>query len=530
MKQNILIFLLIGLINYGSFSQSRWLMHYMDAFNAPVKDLKISYDNGYLLSGWISPNLPHYSWLIKTDINGEVLWQKLIGGANNSTLAIEEICLNSVGEIFLCGGTMSGNDANPMLIKLNACGEKEWCTEFSTTSDNDFFWDVVCTPDGGCAVLVYGAFIPLFTYRAGILKFSAGGDLLWQQYYQSPDQSVSGVTLSDLNLAPDEGFLLSGFCYYLDPENPDLAWLHPYYIKADSLGYFEWETIVHKETGDIGGQAFMSLVNPSGTNFYSCISHYYHSDTLYTTRPAIVKLDLQGNVMGVYDLVHGLYDLGKIMTFDFLNDSVLTGSASWRNEEDEPQSRVVVLDTLGNITNSVTILNDYFLGFTKTTFDDKILILISDHTSGEFDPTLFKLTQDLEQDTFYTTPFIYDSLCPYQIASDTIVPDDCGLIVGIEEDDKTVGRYDGKKGGIELFPNPASELLHVRLNMDGGRFNKDLRLEIYDIFGRKVQEIKVLEKQNEVQINVEGYPPGIYLAVLKDESQYVCSGKFVVAR
>jgi hypothetical protein len=49
-----------------------------------------------------------------------------------------------------------------------------------------------------------------------------------------------------------------------------------------------------------------------------CISHYYHSDTLATTRPAMVKLDLQGNVMGVYDLVQGNYDLDKIMTFDFL--------------------------------------------------------------------------------------------------------------------------------------------------------------------------------------------------------------------
>ena len=79
------------------------------------------------------------------------------------------------------------------------------------------------------------------------------------------------------------------------------------------------------------------------------------------------------------------------------------------------------------------------MGFTKTTFDDKILIFIDDYTSGQFDPTLFKLTQDLEQDTFYTTPFVYDSLCPYQIVSDTIVPDDCGVIVGIEEDEETGG-------------------------------------------------------------------------------------------
>ena len=528
MYRNALIALLLILNVLNLHSQSRWIQQYLEGFNAPVKSLSIAYDKGYLLSGWISPNLPQYCWLIKTDINGEVLWQKLIGGANNSTIVVKNSCMNSFGENFLCGGTINDNDANPILIKLNACGEKEWCKEILTTSDYDFFPDVVSTSDGGCAVLVYGAFIPLFTYRAGILKFSAGGDLLWQQYFQSSDQSVNGVDLSNLILAPDEGFLLSGFCYYLDPENPDLAWLHPYYIKADSLGVFEWETIVHKETGDVGGQTFMSLVSPSGTNFYSCISHYYHSDTFYTTRPALVKLDLQGNVIGVYDLVHGLYDLGKIMTFDFLNDSILTGSASWRNEDDDPQSRVVIFDTLGHIKDSVTILNDYFLGFTKTTFDDKILILISDHTSGEFVPTLFKLTQDLEQDTFYTTPYVYDSLCPYQIVSDTIVQDDCELIVGVENDDKTVGRYDGKTGGLELWPNPARGILNFKFSILNS--GKDYNLSIYDIFGREIQKIKIPDGQDEVSVNVESYSPGVYIAILKKGFDLVESRKFVVAR
>ncbi len=119
---------------------------------------------------------------------------------------------------------------------------------------------------------------------------------------------------------------------------------------------------------------------------------------------------------------------------------------------------------------------------------------------GDFDTYLFKLTQDLEQDTFYTTPFVYDSLCPYQIASDTIVPDDCGVIVGIEEPG---GGEAGKQGGMEawghgglkIWPNPASGVihgrlnmdeLHGRLNMDDGRLNRDLTLVIYDIFGREI--------------------------------------------
>lgn len=41
MKQNILVLLFITLINISTFSQSRWIQHYMDAWNAPVIDLDI---------------------------------------------------------------------------------------------------------------------------------------------------------------------------------------------------------------------------------------------------------------------------------------------------------------------------------------------------------------------------------------------------------------------------------------------------------------------------------------------------------
>jgi hypothetical protein len=88
----------------------------MDNYNAPGLDLNIAYDNGYLLSGWIIPNYPPYTWLIKTDANGNVLWEKFIGSGNNSTTAVAYICQNFIGEIYLCGGVMEDGDSNPMII------------------------------------------------------------------------------------------------------------------------------------------------------------------------------------------------------------------------------------------------------------------------------------------------------------------------------------------------------------------------------------------------------------------------------
>jgi len=520
----ITIMLLAIIINAES--QSRWVKQYNEGLSAPGHYMSTSYDCGYLLTGRVLPAYK-YTWLIKTDVNGEILWEKFIGDYYN-TVSVDCFTQNEIGDIYLGGGITQEGQYDPLIIKLNACGEKEWCRQLLTTSENDFYMDIVSTPDGGCAALIFGAFYPQYNFRTGILRFSSDGDILWQQYYQSPDQGVDNEEISNLLLSPDSGFLMTGWCYYPDPDNPSLLWLHPYYIKTDSLGNWEWETIVHKETADMGGMAWETIVNPSKECYYSCIDHYYTSDTLYTKLPALVKIDLSGNVVDVYDLVHEDYDWGGLQSAVFINDTLLAGGATWFYNNDPPISRAVIFDTLGNIKDSLVLLNTGWLSKTAITYDGKLLFYNTIEENGDFDTYLFKLTQDLEQDTFYTTPFVYDSLCPYQIASDTIVPDDCGIIVGIEEDGRTVGRYDGKTGGLEVWPNPCREMLNVEcLMLNEGR---DYSICIYDIFGRKVQEIKVPDKQDEVQIKVEGFPPGIYLAVLREGLSILTSTKFIIAR
>ena len=53
---------------------------------------------------------------------------------------------------------------------------------------------------------------------------------------------------------------------------------------------------------------------------------------------------------------------------------------------------------------------------------------------------------------------------------------------------------------------------------------------IYDIFGREVEEIKFPHKQEKIQIMGEGYPPGIYVILLKRGQDIEASAKFVIAR
>ena len=65
------------------------------------------------------------------------------------------------------------------------------------------------------------------------------------------------------------------------------------------------------------------------------------------------------------------------------------------------------------------------------------------------------------------------------------------------------------------------------LGLSAGRENE---LSIYDIFGREVEVIRIPGGQNEVQITVEDYPSGVYLAILNEGHSTLSRTKFIIAR
>jgi hypothetical protein len=235
-------------------------------------------------------------------------------------------------------------------------------------------------------------------------------------------------------------------------------------------------------------------------------------------------MNLTGEVIGVYDLASPDY-YGKLLQFVFYNDSTLVGSASWGSQGSNPP-KAVVFDTLGNIKASSFLLDNHYLSYVRKTYDDKFLFFtnIMDEQTYKFDAYLFKLDQDLNDDTIYTYPFKYDSLCPYPIESDTITQEGCDIIVGIEEEEEM--RSDEDVGMMELFPNPATNEINCRLST----VNCQCIISIYDIWGRKMDAVSIPANQEQISIDISNFPPGIYIAVLKSERKMLDRKKFVVQR
>ncbi|RLD45228.1 MAG: hypothetical protein DRJ05_12980 [Bacteroidetes bacterium] len=516
MTRKIIIISIFLLFASALKSQSRWNKIFYDEKDAIGNAIINSYDRGILVVGKHGSNAVEYNWLIKTDINGDIIWEKAIG-APGTNIKISDLAYNHLGDLYLVGltGFYNEDDYDPLIMKLNACGEKEWCKVFYEERNN-FSNAVVATPDGGCVVVLRYMTVDPTKDRICLAKLDTYGTLQWKHCYNSSDTSLYYSDAYDLVSCPDGGFLISGVCDYVNPDPPQYLWPKPYYIKTDSLGNFEWETVVHSEISDKGGSAWSAVINGDSNYYYSAISHYYFSSG--NDAASLLKMDLQGNVIDIYDIAPpNIY--GKMVHAKFITDTTLAASAVYGSAL---PPKPVIIDTLGNILHQNPVLDNERMGKVEVTFDRKLLYFVNVFDNFEFDAYLFKLNQNLLSDSLYTQPFVYDSLCPYTIVSDTIVQDDCGLIVGMEEIYTLTNESENK---VIIYPNPAKDRFKVQSTMFevGG-----CHIEVFDLFGRKTEEILLPKEQSEVELITTGWKKGMYVVRVIGRDGIVGSGKVVI--
>ena len=532
---HLLIIISLALLHdQNIFCQNRWSKSYFGNKDTPVNFIIEAYDKGNLMVGKYGANYSKYNWLMKTDINGEIIWDKTIGDGENAIVFVD-MAEDQAGNIYLAGSTLTYEPlGDPLIFKVNPCGEKEWCKVFFTDNDHDFSSCITLTPDDDIVIVLMFTNPEPWTDRICLAKLTPSGEILWRECYTSADTSQRNEITYDIICTPDDGFLITGMCYYEDPTEPNHWIPHPYLLKVDSAGTYEWESVVFKETNLDGGAAFTTVVSPDSLYYYSSISHYKYGAEEDLSLPALVKIDLAGNVISVYDIIDGT-KYGKLSYAQFLNDSTLAASAGWGNSDADLWSRAVIIDTLGNLLNSTVLMQDIYTSILQVAYDGKLVYASNTYQNNQFDFYLTKLNQNLEDDTLYTFPFTYDSLCSYQIESDTIVQDDCELIVGIEEEEETGGKGEEEiRGELKIWPNPCRGMLNVEcLMLNEG---KNCELIIYDILGRPAQVTVIsspLEgggREGGWRLDVSALPPGVYFISILQDGRRVAGGKFVVSR
>ncbi len=81
-----------------------------------------------------------------------------------------------------------------------------------------------------------------------------------------------------------------------------------------------------------------------------------------------------------------------------------------------------------------------------------------------------------------------------------------------------------------LFPNPATDKVTIQLGMRNEELgiNEELRIIVYDVFGREVEEIKIPNGKDETTLDVSGWPKGMYIIRLVYNNETIAGRKILV--
>ena len=209
-------------------------------------------------------------WLLKTDSDGNLLWDQTFGGSDIDTFA--EVDVAADGGYILTGGTYSfstGSEEDLWLIKTDMSGNEIWTQTFGVADRIDSGRDVAATADGYVAVGIYDndpANAPQATGEALFIKVDLDGNLVW-------NQSVTGnfrVEGFSVYASQGEGLLICG----TKVESPTSAsfWV----AKANAAGEIIWEVeqgqpatvgfaldVIQTVNGDVVAAGFSGLTQSS---------------------------------------------------------------------------------------------------------------------------------------------------------------------------------------------------------------------------------------------------------------------------
>lgn len=188
-------------------------------YNGLSACVSIDEENAYIIGGTVKQINQGYHdiWMIKTNSDGKMLWNKSIGEHPNQDLRL--MTTNQAGEIIGYGCTWMENDSviyNPRIFKLASDGKKLW----SKTFDELQVQSILALKSGSMILGGYEISDSLGSYYS-IMLLNPSGKKMWSRDYSVPGQ------IHGLFEVADNQILLAG-----------THWL----AEIDNMGYIRWES------------------------------------------------------------------------------------------------------------------------------------------------------------------------------------------------------------------------------------------------------------------------------------------------
>jgi hypothetical protein len=186
-------------------------------------------DSGYIVAGNYFPLTGEFHiYLLKINTNGDTLWSKTMTVDNDANAT-------SVKPTADGGYIITGQASwRVYLIKTNSLGNVQWSMIYSTDSPYDIGYAVQQTSDGG--YIISGTTNDsLGDSRMILIKTKSDGDTLWTRTYVGNSSFLTAADGAAVLQTNEGGFVVAG--YTVQGASPDN---YSCLLKTDSLGNVLW--------------------------------------------------------------------------------------------------------------------------------------------------------------------------------------------------------------------------------------------------------------------------------------------------
>ncbi|MBL7712486.1 MAG: hypothetical protein JNL13_08485 [Chitinophagaceae bacterium] len=279
--------------------------------------ITLSADNGFFMVGSIPPvpdkhdisghhGAAHDGWIMKTDKDGILLWQRCLGGTASDLM--HDVQATPDGGCIVVGygkstdGDLSGLTPHSLediyVFKLSSAGAIQWVKSFGGSLPEEGRC-VTGAPDGGYLVAATGKSNDgdISGNHGGgdilLLKLDVGGNLLWQKSLGGSNEDVP----ARLRKTADGGYLISGFSKSKDGDvganRGDTDW---WLMKIDGSGAIVWQ---NSFGGSASDRALDMIETPDGG--YIAVGMTYSADGDITSSHGsqeawVIKLSAAGKM------------------------------------------------------------------------------------------------------------------------------------------------------------------------------------------------------------------------------------------
>jgi len=268
------------LVKTDPYGNSEWNKTYGGKLQDEAYAVQQTNDNGYILAGSTNSFGAGFSdfWLVKTNSNGEAIWNKTYGGprwdAANSVIET-----NDRGYIAAGGTNSFGSGYQDFwLVKTDQNGLMQWNNTYGGPYD-DCAYAVQQTDDLGYIVCGYTGSFGAGFEDFWLIKTDSDGNMIWNKTYGGGNSEYAYIA----EQTNDDGYIIAGSTYSSTTE------FDIFLVKADSSGNMQWS----KTYGGLLDEEAYAVQQTNDTGYI--ITGF--SDSLSDNRDIwLIKTDSSGNI------------------------------------------------------------------------------------------------------------------------------------------------------------------------------------------------------------------------------------------